>query len=117
MKVFTLEGIDMIHISEFADVLRRSVPATRRLIEQGNSIRKLKAYRDRSRLMIPVTEITGYPFVNAGRDSSGTLVFHYALNKETGKYERYLCKECSFSDNKCLVRKQADELKCPEGDI
>lgn len=116
MKVYTFNGIDMIHITDFAEALQRSVPSTRRLIENGNIIRKLKFFRDRSRLMIPVTEIFGYPFVNAGRgNGTGTQVYHYR-KLANGTYEKYLCEDCSFTNTPCAARLAADALVVPEGD-
>lgn len=103
-------GIELIHISEFASIAHRSIPSTRRLIEEGNKIRKLKAYRDKSRLMIPVVELYGYPLINAGHSDFERNIYHY---NEQG--ERVLCPECSYG-NKCEKRRIADELELPEGD-
>lgn len=103
-------GIELIHIGEFARLTHRSVQSTRHLIEDGNKIRKLKFYRDRSRLLIPTIELLGYPLVNAGHCEGERNIYHY---NERG--EKILCPECSYGD-KCRNRKAADALIVPEGD-
>lgn len=114
-KVYIIEDIPMIHISEFCRLEGRSIQSARYLIEKGNSIRKLKYFRDRSRLMIPIIEIEGYPYTNRGYLSSESEVYHYRKN-ESGIYERFLCKECSYG-SPCQKRIAADALIVPEGDL
>lgn len=114
MRVFTIEGIEVIHITEFASLCHRTVTSTRHLLEDGNNIRKMKYFRDRSRLLIPVAEITGYPLVDSGPGNTDKI-YHYKLNTETNEYERVLCPECSFGE-KCEARKTADALIMPVGD-
>lgn len=113
-KVYTIHGIDMIHISEFAEITHRSIQSTRHLIEDGNKVRKLKFFRDRSRLMIPVIEITGYPLIDPGYTDLQRNIYHYAYD-ENGDLVRTLCKECTFGD-RCEERRKADDLAVPEGD-
>ena len=110
MKIYTYEGIDYIHISEFAQATNRSLQAARVLIEKGNCIRKLKAFRDGSRLMVPIKEMYGFPFTCKGQGTSKEI-FHYT---EDGT--RYLCEVCSYTSEKCSVRSIADNLVVPEGD-
>lgn len=110
MKIYTYEGIDYIHISEFAQATNRSLQATRVLIEKGNCIRKLKAFRDGSRLMVPIKEMYGFPFTCKGQGTSKEI-FHYT---EDGA--RYLCETCSYTSEKCSARSIADNLVVPEGD-
>lgn len=110
MKIYTHEGIDYIHISEFAQATNRSLQSTRVLIEKGNSVRKLKAFRDGSRLMIPIKELYGFPFTCKGQGTSKEI-FHYA---EDGT--RYLCETCSYTADKCGPRTAADNLIVPEED-
>lgn len=117
-KVYTLNNIAMIHIAEFASITHRSIQSTRALIEKGNVIRKLKFYRDRSRLMIPVTELYGYPLVKAGHSKGVRQVFHYQeVTREDGTidFEKVLCTACTY-DMGCDLRHTADALIVPEGD-
>ena len=114
MKVYTIQGVDMIHIGEFAAALSRSITSTRHLVEDGNKVRKLKAFRDRSRLMIAAAEITGFPFTNGGPHNLDGFIFHYR-KLEGERYERYFCPECTFG-NKCEARNTADAIIMPEGD-
>lgn len=117
-KVYTINNIEVIHIAEFASITHRSIQSTRALIEKGNVVRKLKFYRDRSRLMIPVVELFGYPLVKVGHSEGVRQIFHYTeVTKDNGEkvFEKQLCTACTF-DTGCEARKIADALVMPEGD-
>lgn len=117
-KIYTLQGIEMIHISEFARITHRSIQSTRHLVEEGNVIRKMKFFRDRSRIMIPAAELWGYPLVKAGHSDYSRNIYHYKeVYKEDGTctFEKVLCPECSFG-GQCEARKKAEELIVPKGD-
>ena len=103
MVVFTIKGIDYVHISDFAKATHRKVTSTRHLIEDGNVVRRLKALRVRSMLFIPVAEMRGYPF------SKDSKIYHY---NDAG--ERRLCEECTFTNEHCLERQKADWIEVPE---
>lgn len=113
-KVYTIHGIEMIHISEASKLWNLCKPGIRHLIEDGNIIRKMKFYRDRSRLMIPIAEIEGYPFTERGKQSLGVVIYHYRF--KDGKWERYVCEKCSYTDKQCDSRRIAEELVVPKGD-
>lgn len=113
-KVYSMNNIELIHIAEFAAITDRSIRSTRHLVEDGNAIRKLKAFRDRSRLMIPVVELTGYPLTDKGPTAGLRNIYHY--NLVDGKYIKTLCEQCTFGTEMCPERKAADELVVPEGD-
>lgn len=113
-KVYTIHGIEMIHIAEFAEITGRSVRSTRHLIEDGNKVRKMKFFRDRSRLMIPVAEVFGYPLTDAGHSMPQKNIYHYVRNAE-GILHRELCADCTFGKG-CPERQIADALVVPEGD-
>lgn len=113
-KVYTIQGIEMIHIAEFAAITHRAIQSTRHLIEDGNVVRKMKFFRDRSRLMIPVKEIFGYPLVKAGHSPGPRQIFHYAYD-ENGQLQKVFCPTCTFGDM-CEARREAEELIVPEGD-
>ena len=113
-----MQGIGMMHITDFTTLTHRSNQSTRHLIEDGNVIRKMKFFRDRSRLMIPVAEMFGYPLVKPGHSEFERAIYHYGIvTKEDGTQDidRVLCKECSYG-NMCEARKKAEELIVPEGD-
>lgn len=114
MNIYTIHNIPMVHISEFALALNRSITSTRHLIEEGNSIRKMKAFRDRSRLLIPVSEIYGYPYTTTGPRNKERGIFHY-VKLEGERFEKQLCTECTYGGG-CKLRKEADSLNCPKGD-
>lgn len=117
-KIYTLYGIDMMHITDFTTLTHRSNQSTRHLIEDGNVIRKMKFFRDRSRLMIPVVEMFGYPLVKPGHSEYERAIYHYGIiTKKDGTQdiEKILCKECSYGAM-CEARKTAEDLSVPEGD-
>lgn len=117
-RVYTLRGIPMIHIQEVSKLIGMCLQGLRHLIIDGNVVRKMKSYRDKSRLMIPIAEIEGYPFIERGRQagSVGVVIHHYRFNKQTGSFERYPCQVCSYTNDFCFARQRAEELNVPEGD-
>lgn len=117
-KIYTMQGIEMMHITDFTTLTHRSNQSTRHLIENGNVIRKMKFFRDRSRLMIPVAELFGYPLVRPGHSEYERAIYHYDIvTKEDGTkdIDRVFCKECSYG-SMCAARKTAEEMIVPEGD-
>lgn len=115
IKIYSFDGVQMMHIADFAKATHRAIQSLRNLIENGNVVRKMKFFRDRSRLMIPVTELTGYPFVRPGHSEFKRAIHHYELNEETQSYELVLCPQCSFGEM-CPERKAAEDLVMPIGD-
>ena len=113
-KVYKLGDLEMVHIAEFANITHRTIQSTRVLIERGNTVRKLKYYRDRSRLMIPVKELYGFPLVQAGHSVGIRQIFHYAV--VDGEYQKVLCEKCTYTTEWCDARREAEELVVPEGD-
>ena len=115
-KVYTFQGIEMIHIAEFAKITNRSIQSTRHLIYDHIGIRLMKHFRDRSRVMIPVAELYGFPLTDKGTVAAGVRnIYHYRLS-EDGKFEKTLCEQCTFTNEPCPERKAADDLVVPEGD-
>lgn len=114
-RVFSYGGIDFIHISDFARLTNRSVQSTRRLIENGNKIRKMKFFRDRSRLLVPVVELTGYPLVGPGHSTGIVIISHYK-KQENGTYAAEVCKDCTYGEQLCEAAVIANKLEVPEGD-
>ena len=104
----------MIHIAEFAAITHRSIQSTRHLIYDHIGIRKMKYFRDRSRVMIPVAELYGFPLTDQGPVTGVRNIYHYKL--VDGKFEKVLCEQCTFGTEPCAERKAADELIVPEGD-
>lgn len=123
MNVYDINGILYLHIQDFAKVTHRSPQSVRHLIEDGNSVRRLKAFRDRSRLMVPLTELAGYPFVNHGKQLNGKDIYHYKADvaireavEQGVEMSREFCPECTFGQ-KCLERELADSIIIPQGDL
>ena len=114
-KVYTISGVEVIHIAEFARITNRSIQSTRHLIYDHIGIRLMKHFRDRSRVMIPVAELYGFPLTDKGTVAAGVRnIYHYKL--VDGKFVKTLCEKCTFGTEPCPERKAADELVVPEGD-
>ena len=113
-KVYTIHGIEMIHIAEFARITHRSIQSTRHLIYDHIGIRKMKFFRDRSRVMIPVKELFGFPLTDKGPVTGVRNIYHYRLID--GEYKKELCQQCTFGTEPCPECQMADELDVPEGD-
>ena len=70
----------MIHIAEFAAITHRSIQSTRHLIYDHIGVRTMKFFRDRSRVMIPVAELYGFPLTDKGTVAAGVRnIYHYKL--------------------------------------
>lgn len=113
-KVYTLKNIPMMHIRDVSETIHICKQGLRHLILEGNIIRKMKFYRDRSRLMIPIAELEGFPFINKGKPAIGTQIYHYVYKE--GEWVREICKQCSYTDKYCEARQKAEDLVVPEGD-
>lgn len=103
--------VECIPLSLYARVTGRSVASVRHLVYEGNTIRKMKALRMMKHLFIPMTELYGFPQVDAG--VSNGMVYHWTQVDEdiTTGYpilERTWCKECTFGQP-CEVRAAAEE--------
>ena len=114
-KVYTIHNIEMIHIAEFANITHRSIQSTRHLIYDHIGIRTMKFFRDRSRVMIPIAELYGFPLTDKG-PVTGTVrnIYHYRLID--GEFVKTLCEQCTFGTQPCAERQTADNMIVPEGD-
>lgn len=132
LVVYTINGEQYLHIQSFVDLIDRRQQSTRHLIYDGNSVRRLKATRDRSRILIPVKELIGYPFINQGKQLNGKDVYHYKpFNKENEEvldidkalaesdtewrksnieWRRCFCELCTYTLEKCERRRDAEAL-------
>ena len=120
MRIHNIQNIDMLHIRVFAELAGRSITSTRYLVEKGNVVRQLKAFRDRSALYIPLTELKGYPFVKQGSALGTREIYHYVQTDKIGAngepmWEAKMCPLCSYGQG-CDLRKIADAVIVPEGD-
>lgn len=113
-KVYTIKGVPVIHIKEASALIGICTQGLRHLIEEGGTVRRLKAYRDRSRLMIPTAEIEGFPFVERGRITLGKVIYHF--HYVNGKWEKQVCQQCTYTNDYCLKRQIAEDLIVPAGD-
>lgn len=78
LTVTEIGGKRYATIAAAAKFMGRSVTAIRRLIECGNSVRKMRAEKIDGHYMIPEDEIYDFPIVRQGRRTNCV----YKFNKE-----------------------------------
>lgn len=85
--------IEVVHIKEFCKCTGRSIQSMRYLCssEAHHSIRPMKHIYERSRLLIPMDEIRGYPFVRQGKRAE---IYHYVQSGDE-KWVQKTCPECT----------------------
>lgn len=114
MRIYTYEGMPLVHISTFASAVHLNTMTVRNMLERrtvedveggARKRRPLKYFRDGSTLWIPVAEIQGYPFIK------GSNCYHY-----DNQGNRYLCETCTFTSGMCDKAKEAADLIPPLGD-
>lgn len=103
---YTVKNEQYVTISAASHILGRTVNSIRRLVLQGNSIRRMKALRDGSKFLIPVKEIYGFPFLAPGHNNTD-LIYHF--DKETESF--VTCDVCSYTPEFCSYRFEAESLK------
>lgn len=72
-----IDGRQYLTVLDFARVTNRSTVNVRKLISVGNRIRKLRCVRIVGRPMIPLEEVTEYPFTVAG---TSKVIIHYDMH-------------------------------------
>lgn len=95
-KVYVVDGVEVIHISEFASRVHLNQATVRNMLarqEKGTVAgtrfrRALKYIRDDNTVWIPVSEVEEYPFIK------GTNCYHFDAKTQ----ERKLCLECTMGN-------------------
>lgn len=77
MNTVKVEGIEYYTVAGFAIMVNKSEQTIRRYVNKGNKIRKLNAIKVNKTVLIPVTELTKYPFTICGRSYE---VYYYNSN-------------------------------------
>lgn len=91
--IYRIGDEEYLHISDFAAMTKLTIPAVRYLCFTGGR-RRLRYERDGSRLLIPLKELTEYPFTRGGRAEG---IYHYKLFPDG--YHRVLCRACTFKED------------------
>ena len=99
------DNIEYAYILDVVEEYGCSVQSLRYLIKEGNVVRKMKAIRDRGRILIPVKELQGFPFVRRGSALGSREIYHY-----DSEGNKVLCTACSFTNKFCESRIIADSL-------
>lgn len=66
-------------VSQFASIIKKSEQTVYHLIKGGNAIRKLRCIKLAGRPLIPVSELTEFPFTYPGPKASENT-YHYDKN-------------------------------------
>lgn len=74
MQTIKIEGIEYYTVASFAELTNKSQQTIRRYILRGNKIRMLKAIKVNQTVLIPITELTAFPFTICGRSYA---IYHY----------------------------------------
>lgn len=138
MITYVINDIEYVSIRQFIALIGRSAQqSTRRLIDAGNSVRRLKQLRDGVHIMIPLSEVRGFPFVNRGKQINGKDIYHFfpfqrqsdgtekpfegtlheaATLTDPGNtdseivWRKCFCEECTYTLEHCKARQEADSL-------
>ena len=78
---YIIDNIPYITVESFAIRVNRKQETIRKLIRNGNSMRKLKAIKHRYYYLIPESELYDFPFVEPGRVG---LEIHYHQYRKDG---------------------------------
>jgi len=63
-------------VNQMASITNKSAQTIYSLIRKGNSVRKMESRKIADRLLIPLSELTEFPFTGCGT-ASATHVYHY----------------------------------------
>ena len=74
MQIIKINSTEYYSVTDFARLTNKSEQTIRRYIIKGNKIRTLDAIKIRQSILIPITELTEFPFTVCGRSNE---VYHY----------------------------------------
>ena len=77
-----INGVEMLTVSKFAQIIHRSESSVRRLLSYGNRYRRLKKLVLDGKPFIPFSELEKYPFTFQGRirKEQNDVVYHYVID-------------------------------------
>ena len=75
-----LNGVHYVTVETYANLTHRSQEQIRRLIRNGNTIRRLLAIKQTNHYLIPIDEVFDYPFVEPGR--IGKIIKYHRYNRD-----------------------------------
>lgn len=80
VKILVIDSIDYLMPIDFAYIVGQTTNNIYQLMKRGNSIRPLKSCRINGMLLIPLTELTAYPFTLSGNNRSQYIqVYHFDI--------------------------------------
>ena len=68
--------IKYMTVNQMASITNKSSQTIYNLIRRGNSVRKMESIQVAGRLLIPINELTEFPFTGCGMNSAAH-VYHY----------------------------------------
>lgn len=109
MTISNINGVDYVYILDIVEEVGCSVQSIRYLTSHGNVVRKMKHIKDRGRILVPLAELKGFPFVKRGHARSDNETYHYRQD-ENGKWYKHKCMDCTLTMQGCEERRIADAL-------
>ncbi len=74
MQIIRVNGVNYYSVYAFAELTNKSEQTIRRYIIKGNKIRKLESIKINQAILIPISELTQFPFTVCGRSNE---IYHY----------------------------------------
>lgn len=74
MQIIKINNMDYYSVKDFADLTNKSEQTIRRYIIKGNKMRILNSIKINTSILIPISELTEYPFTICGRSRE---IYHY----------------------------------------
>ena len=78
VQTIKLGNQEYMTVNQMAIITNKSTQTIYSLLKRGNSIRRMKSLQVVGRLLIPVEELTEFPFTGCGTNSA-ERVYHYSV--------------------------------------
>jgi hypothetical protein len=69
-----INGIKYVTVREMSRIINKSDQMLYTLLSRGNAIRKMKSIKIAEKILIPLSELTDFPFTYCGK---GNVIYHY----------------------------------------
>lgn len=76
IKELSVGGKKYFTVSQMAAIINRSTQTVYALVSKGNIIRKMKSIKIADRVLIPVSELTQFPFTSCGMNNKETVYYY-----------------------------------------
>ena len=76
VQTIKLENKEYLTVNQMAAITNKSTQTIYALIKKGNSVRRMKSLQVAGRLLIPVEELTKFPFTSCGINSASHVYYY-----------------------------------------